>query len=42
VRIYPKTWHRNFTGRFDLLGPSGSSEKYTVQPVENKIEGFSF
>jgi len=42
VRIYPKTWHRNFTGRFDLLGPSGSSEGYRSRPVEKEIEGFSF
>ena len=42
VRIYPKTWHRNFTGRFDLLGPSGSSEGYRSRPVEKEIEAFSF
>ena len=42
VRIYPKTWHRNFTGRFDLLGPSSSSEGYRSRPVEKEIEAFSF
>jgi hypothetical protein len=42
VRIYPKTWHRNFTGRFDLLGPSGSSEGYQIGPMVKEIQGFSF
>jgi hypothetical protein len=42
VRIYPKTWHRNFTGRFDLLGPSGTSEGYRTRRVEKEIEAFSF
>jgi hypothetical protein len=42
VRIYPKTWHQWMTGRFDLLGPSGSSEGYRSRPVEKEIEGFSF
>jgi hypothetical protein len=42
VRIYPKTWHEWMTGRFDLLGPSGSSEGYRSRPVEKEIEAFSF
>jgi hypothetical protein len=41
VRIYPKSWHRWPTGRFDLLGSTGSSsEGYMVGSYEKDIIGF--
>ena len=41
VRIYPKTWHSWPTGRFDLLGSTGSSsEGYMVGSYEKDIAGF--
>jgi hypothetical protein len=43
VRIYPKTWHRWPTGRFDLLGSTGSSsEGYEIGGYDHEITGFSF
>ena len=44
VRIYPKTWNGNwFSGRFDLLGSTGtSSETYTIGGYDQEIMGFSF
>ena len=43
VRIYPKTWHRWPTGRFDLLGSTGSSsEGYEIGGYVQEIIGFSF
>ena len=43
VRIYPKTWHRWYSGRFDLLGSTGtSSESYTIGGYDEEIVGFSF
>jgi hypothetical protein len=43
VRIYPKTWHRWYPGRFDLLGSTGSSsESYTIGGYDEEIMGFSF
>ena len=43
VRVYPKTWHRWPTGRFDLLGSTGtSSESYTIGGCDEDIVGFSF
>jgi len=43
VRIYPKTWHRWYSGRFDLLGSTGSSsETYTIGGGNQEITGFSF
>lgn len=43
VRIYPKTWHRWMTGRFDLLGSTGSSsEGYEIGGYDHEITGFSF
>ena len=43
VRIYPKTWHRLPTGRFDLLGSTGSSsEGYEIGGYVQEIIGFSF
>jgi hypothetical protein len=42
IRIYPKTWHRWPTGRFDLLGSTGSSEGYEIGGYDQGITGFSF
>ncbi|ABY27912.2 putative echinonectin [Ostreococcus tauri virus OtV5] len=43
VRVYPKTWHRAPTGRFDLLGSTGSSsEGYEIGGYDQEITGFSF
>ena len=43
VRIYPKTWNGIFSGRFDLLGSTGtSSESYTIGGYDEDIVGFSF
>jgi hypothetical protein len=43
VRIYPKSWHRWPTGRFDLLGSTGSSsEGYEIGGYDQEITGFSF
>ena len=43
VRVYPKTWNQWYTGRFDLLGSSGtSSETYTIGGGNQEIVGFSF
>ena len=43
VRVYPKTWHRWYTGRFDLLGSTGSSsEGYEIGGYDQEIMGFSF
>jgi hypothetical protein len=43
VRIYPKTWHSWPTGRFDLLGSTGSSsEGYEIGGHDQGITGFSF
>jgi hypothetical protein len=43
VRVYPKTWHRWMTGRFDLLGSTGSSsEGYEIGGYDHEITGFSF
>jgi hypothetical protein len=45
VRIYPKTWHRWMTGRFDLLGSTGSSsESYEIggYTQSDEVSGFSF
>ena len=43
VRIYPKTWHRWYPGRFDLIGSTGtSSESYTIGGYDEEIVGFSF
>ena len=43
IRIYPKTWDGWFSGRFDLLGSTGSSsESYTIGGGNQEITGFSF
>ena len=44
VRIYPKTWYGWFSGRFDLLGSTGSSsEGYAFwKGRDEEITGFSF
>jgi len=42
IRIYPKTWHGWPTGRFDLLGSTGSSEGYEIGGYDQEISGFSF
>jgi hypothetical protein len=45
VRVYPKTWHRWFSGRFDLLGSTGSSsEGYEIGDYtqSDEVSGFSF
>jgi len=45
VRIYPKTWHRWYSGRFDLLGSTGSSsEGYEIGDYtqSDEVSGFSF
>ena len=44
VRIYPKTWDGWFSGRFDLLGSTGSSsEGYAFwKGRDEEITGFSF
>ena len=43
VRVYPKTWNAWFSGRFDLLGSTGSSsESYTIGGGNQEITGFSF
>jgi hypothetical protein len=43
VRIYPKSWHSWPTGRFDLLGSTGSSsEGYEIGGGNQEITGFSF
>ena len=31
IRVYPKTWHEYYSGRFDLLGSKSSSESYQIQ-----------
>jgi hypothetical protein len=43
IRIYPKTWNVIFSGRFDLLGSTGSSsEGYEIGGYDQEIAGFSF
>ena len=43
IRIYPKSWHSWPTGRFDLLGSTGSSsEGYEIGGHDQGITGFSF
>ena len=43
VRVYPKTWNKWYSGRFDLLGSTGtSSESYTLGGYDEDIVGFSF
>ena len=43
VRVYPKTWHRWYSGRFDLLGSTGTSaESYEIGGYDEEIMGFSF
>ena len=45
VRVYPKTWHRWYSGRFDLLGSTGSSsEGYEIGDYtqSDQVSGFSF
>ncbi len=42
IRVYPKTWHSWPTGRFDLLGPAGSSsEGYEIGDYDDRIYGLS-
>jgi len=43
IRVYPKTWNGWLSGRFDLLGSTGSSsESYTIGGGNQEIVGFSF
>ena len=42
IRVYAKTWHGWPSGRFDLLGPAGSSsEGYEIGDYDDKIYGLS-
>ena len=43
IRVYPKTWNQWITGRFDLLGSTGSyTEGYTIGDGNQEIIGYSF
>jgi hypothetical protein len=43
IRVYPKTWNGWISGRFDLLGSTGtSSEGYEIGGYDQEIIGFSF